>query len=552
MISWIQSTFKHHFKLVIFLLVAVMIIPLIFIYSTSGGIGRADGEIRERKVFGRDYTTEQQQREFALDGQISLQLSSGQPFFSPEQAEYYAFFRAAKLSLADQLGIPAPTEKQVVAYIQALPGFQGENGSFDPQAYTRFLDNTRNNPIYSQSRISRVIAEDWRAERVTEIIGGPGYALDPEIREQLAAADTRWTVHQATLPVKDIKAEGEPTEQELQQWFDLNSARYRNPPSIQLSVVDFPAERYRASVPQPTDDDIVKFFESRKSTYATPAAENAEGEAAVVPTEPKLEDVRDRVIADIMQQRANNAAAKAASDFAYALFDKNIERGTPAFDALLAQFATRLNPMPPLAITPQSASNPVAREAMTLSEDKPISDPVVFGPGALVLFFDGRTEASDALFSAVRERVLADVQQDRRARAIVARGEEIRAKLAAAVEAGTPFPEAAKAAGLEVKSWEGFTRRELPEDFDRSVMARMVDQPAGEVSPMTVQGDQGSFLFVAERKEPVVTSDDPNYADARRAIMSETARIAAQITLSNMVREERIAAGIDRPAETAQ
>jgi hypothetical protein len=166
-----------------------------------------------------------------------------------------------------------------------------------------------------------------------------------------------------------------------------------------------------------------------------------------------------------------------------------------------------------------------------------------------VLFFDGRADASDAQFSMVRERVLADVQEDRRRRAVAARGEEIRVQLAAAIKAGTPIADAAKAAGLELKSWENFTRRKLPEDFDRSLMARIVDMPAGEVSPMAALGDQGTFVIVSQRKQPVVTADDPNYAEARTAIMRETGRIAAQITLSEMVRAERIAAGIDRPAE---
>jgi len=551
MISWIQSSLKHHFKTVIFLLIAVMIIPLVFVYSTSGGFGQADREIRERKIFGRNYTTEQDRREFALDGQISLQLVSGQPYFSPEQTEAYAFFRAAKLSLADQLGIPAPTDKQLEAFIRELPAFAGEDGLYDPQAYARFLDNTRNNPIYSQSRIARLLAEDWRGDQVAQAIGGPGYTLDPEIRDQIAAADTSWTVHRATVALGDIKPAGEPTETELQQWFEINAARYRNPPSVQVSVVDFPADPYLARLGQPTDDEIVRFFESRKSTYATPAAAAKEGEAPVVPTEPKLEDVRDRVVMDLNRQRAVTAATKAASDFAYVLFDKQITRGTPAFDTLVASFGTSIKPLQPLPITPQAAANPFLREAMTLSEDKPVSDPIVSGPGAVVLFFDGRADASDAHFALVRERVLADVQEDRRRRAVVARGEEIRAQLAAAVQAGTPFPAAAQAAGLEVKSWENFTRRTLPEDFDRSLMARMTDMPVGEVSPMAALGEQGTFLLVAQRNEPVVTSDDPSYAETRRAIMGETGRIAAQITLTNMVRAERLAAGIDRPDDEA-
>lgn len=548
MISWIQTTFKHHIKAVFAILLFAMAIPLVFVYSTSGGIGRADRSIRERTVFGKPFTTESERREFMLDGQISLQLTSGTPYFSEEQAEYFAFVRAAKLSLADEFRIPVPTDQQLTEFIKTLPTFRGPDGNYDPQAYARFLDNTRGNPIYSQSRISRILQEDWRAEKANEVISGPGFALDPEIRDQLALVDSMLTVHRATMPVKDIKADGEPTEAELQQWFDMNAARYRNPPAVQVSVVDFPAEQYASRVPPPTDDDIVKYFEANKANYA-PAPKEGEDQAVV--GEAKLEDVRDRVVQDLVQQRAINAAVKAASDFAYTLFDKGITRDTPAFEAVLRDFGTTFRSMPPLPVSQQTAGSPLVREAMTLSPDKPVSDPVIAGNVAFVLFFDGRQEASDALFSAVRERVLADVQEDRRVRAVVARGEEMRAKLEAAVKAGTPFPEAAKSAGLEVTSWENFTRRTMPDDFDRSILNRIEDQPVGAVSPMTVQGDQGSFLLVAQRREPVVTLGDPNYQEAREVIMQQSGRIAAQMTLVAMVQAERIAVGLDRPADNA-
>jgi len=550
MISWIQATFQRHFKLVFFLLIAVIALPLVFIYSTSGGIGPADMEITERKVFGKPYTTEADRREFALDGQISAQLA-GQPFFSAEQVEMYTFFRAARLALADQLGIPGPTAAQLEAHIMGLAAFQGEDGTYDRQAYSRFLDNTRNNPIYSQARIARILHEDWRADQVTEAIAGPGFALDPEIRDQIAAADTTWTVHRATLPLGDIKPTGEPSETELQQWFDINAAAYRHPPSVQVSVVDFQAERYQAQAQNPSDDEIVRYFERNKHTYAKAPEAPAEGQVPAAPAEPRLEDVRDRVVQDLVAQRAIAAATKAASDFAYTLFDKQIKRGTPAFDTLVASLGTSLKSMPSLAITPQAQNNPVTREALTLSEAKPVSDPIVFSGAAVVLFFDGRADASDAQFSEVRDRVLADVQEDRRRRAVSARGEEIRAQFGAALKAGTPIADAAKAAGLELKSWENFTRRKLPEDFDRSILARLGDLPVGDVSPMAALGDQGMFLVVGQRKEPVVTSDDPNYAEARTTIMRETGRMAAQMTLTEMVRAERLAAGIDRPAETA-
>lgn len=551
MISWIQTSFKTHFRIIFLLLLAVVIISFVFTIGAMPGLSPADQERRAMKVFGVSYTTPDEQRAFVEDGQMSLFLTSGQMFFSPEQTERHAFSRAAAIAKANEIGIPEPTDKQVVDFIKTLPVFFGENGEFDPQQYQRFLDTTRDNPQFTQGRISRVIAANWRAQQATRAIAGPGFALDPEIRDQIAAADTAWTVHTATLATTDIQPTNEPTEAELQQWFENNAARYRLPPTVQVSVIEFPAERFRANVMAPNDDDIVRFFESRKSSYAAPATATAEGETPVVQPEPKLEDVRDRVVADLLAQRASTAASKAAADFAYTLFDKQIVRGTQAFDIFLAQQGTTLRPIPPLPLSREAAANPVAREAATLSESKPVSDPIVVGSTTLLLFFDGRSDAADAMFSAVRDRVLADVKEDARVRAVVARGNEIRAQLDAAVKSGTPFPDAAKAAGLETKVWENFTRRALPEDFDRSILSRMIDQPKGEVSPMTLLGDTGSYIFVAQRTEPTVSAEDPAYAETRRTVMSETSRITTQIALLKMVQDEMIASGLMREDEAA-
>ena len=54
MISWIQRTFQHHFRLIFAILLVGMVIPFIFTIGSTPGIGRADRSAAGRDFFGHN------------------------------------------------------------------------------------------------------------------------------------------------------------------------------------------------------------------------------------------------------------------------------------------------------------------------------------------------------------------------------------------------------------------------------------------------------------------------------------------------------------------
>jgi len=549
MISWIQTTFQKHIKLVLVLLLIAVVVPFVFTIGAMPGLGQGDRKVKSIELFGVPFTSDAEREAFFADGQISYFLTVGQPYYDPNQAQMHSFSRGASLQMADELGIPRPTPEQVTEFILSLPAFAGENGSFDAQAYTRFRDDMATNPQVSQSRLSRVVAEDWRIAQLGELLGGPGYVLRTEVEQALARADTRWSLATATLDLAKVEPTAQPSEEELRSWFEANSGRYRIPERMLVNYVRFPASDFTSRV-ELKDEDIVRYFEQNKSRYTPPPPTVAEGETPPAPAEVNLADVRDKVVADLTADRARNLAEKAAADFAYVLFDKKIAPDSEAFSNIVKAQNLPVESPPPFTASETPAGTgwtaQIVNEAFRLSERRPISDPLTSGGDAFVLFFGERLPSSDAELFAVRDRVSADVLANKRNEAVNARGEALRAQLAAAVKSGTPFTEAAKEAGLDTKQWEDFSLRSLPEDIDYSVLSRLEELAVNEVSPMAVQGNRGVIMMVTKRESPEVSSTDAAFEEARTSMMRQGAQLTGQGLIGGIVREALESSGLSR------
>ena len=96
------------------------------------------------------------------------------------------------LSIANSLHLPAPSDEQLAEYIRTLRAFAGPDGQYDNGAYARFLDRVkRQSPVLSESIISAFLKDDYRANQVNELVGGPGYVLDAEIKSSTGTPEGR-------------------------------------------------------------------------------------------------------------------------------------------------------------------------------------------------------------------------------------------------------------------------------------------------------------------------------------------------------------------------
>ena len=107
MISWIQRSFQHHFRVVFGVLLAVTIISFIFTIGASPGIGRAGPKTYSQLFFGHDLSRQGASESLYGDAALSVQLQAGFMPRESAQVQEYGLQRIAALALADQLKIPA-------------------------------------------------------------------------------------------------------------------------------------------------------------------------------------------------------------------------------------------------------------------------------------------------------------------------------------------------------------------------------------------------------------------------------------------------------------
>src|SRR5512138_3484732 len=111
MISWIQKYFQHHFKVIFLIVLGAMAIPLVWVFNPSSGT-RSERQVLERRVFGYNLGSAEDQSRLFGDAGLSAQLQMGYPVEGAELQDY-AFQRAASLQLAEQLHIPAATQQEI-------------------------------------------------------------------------------------------------------------------------------------------------------------------------------------------------------------------------------------------------------------------------------------------------------------------------------------------------------------------------------------------------------------------------------------------------------
>src|SRR5580698_5627353 len=165
MISWIQRTFQHHFRLIFAVLLIGMVIPFIFTIGSTPGVGRAERTTASREYFGHNLLSQDQTRALMEDTRLSAELQYGTTNVSQEQLQYYMYQRVASLHIADQLHLPPPTTAEITEFIKRLRIFMGPDGKFDVTHYDAFRSSLKAGSGVTEADIARVISDDARVNK---------------------------------------------------------------------------------------------------------------------------------------------------------------------------------------------------------------------------------------------------------------------------------------------------------------------------------------------------------------------------------------------------
>lgn len=547
MISWIQRYFQHHFKLVFGLLLFIMALPLVWVFNPSSGVGRGDRTTVERRFFGYNLGSQEDSGKLFGDASLSAQLQTGYSSLENDQLQNYAFQRAAALTIADQLHVPATSKQEIADAIKKLRMFAGEDGQFDAKRYASFRDSLKTNPRLTEAVVSRVVAADVRMEKMQKLISGPGYVLPEDVKTQLDRADSFWTLGVASVDYTTFNPAIPSTDAELTRFFDENSFRYEIAPRAVVNHAEFPALSYIGSV-NVTEGEVRAFYDANLSRFPKPAVDPKAPAPAKADPAADYAAVRAQVESTVKVERARRLAAKAASDLSFALYEGKISPGTPAFDRFVAAQKIAIKPLAPFTREEGPAefggSQEISTEAFKLSQTRAYSDAVSTPTGAVVLFWKEVLPSRKPLLSEVRAKVAAEYLDGEKTKRFVELGKTLRSLIANQVKTGVSLEKAAASAAtstsakIEVKLIAPFTRRQPPQDADSSVLNAIDRLDKGAVSDMIRIKDKGLLVYVADKKLPDLSDNSPQFLAMREQIAQVNARMSAGSYIGEIVEQE--------------
>ena len=564
MITWIQRNFQHHFRAIIAVL-AFISVAFIFTIGSTPGVGRGDSHTPPpRPFFGYNLASTDDHHHIFGDAALSVYLRYHVPVNDDARLEPYVLERTASLALAEQLHIPPPSKDVFSNYITTMGAFADANGAYDPNLYSAFLSNklwTTLDPQFTDTDVSRVLVDDWRADQVRKLLGGPGYVLPGDIKAQLARDDTQWTLAVASADYAKYAPAITPAPAEIIKFFEANPARYQIPDRVSVDYLAFPAADF---VPQVhlTDAEVRDYYDANPARFPKPAASKP---LAKPTADSDFAIVRPQVEAALKLERAQNLAAQAASDVALALYNEKIAGVTPQLDAFLAEHHLTLKSLAPFAADAPPAelggSPEAANQAFRLDQTHFFSDAIATPNGSVILLWKETLAAYTPLLSEVQDKVTADYKEAQKKNLFISDlGKTIHDQLVSRLKAGYTFEKAVTAANviatitptagvqLEVKTFPPFTQRQPPKDLAKAIRDNLDRLETGNVSDLIFSDNKGWFIYVVAKKSPDLTEANPQFASARAALAPRVAKDTMGATLVELItREQKKSAAADTP-----
>ncbi len=512
MITSLQNFFLKHNKWLFGGLLIIIIVTFVLTIGPQSFFGSGPSSQRQSlNYYGYDLTSEQDQRAMASTAEVSAILHP-ELQIRRNQLMDYAYLRVAALGMAAQLGIPRPSKEDLSDYVASLMTFADpQTGTFSPEAYNRMVGLLETNGGFTRELIARSLREDYVIDRVKEALGGPDYALPFENIQAYVDQKTQYTVSLAHYDYADFDPEIDPTEEALLQFFNENPSRYEIEETISVRALLFKAEAYLDEVPEPTETNLQLYFTTNQGAYL-PAAEGEEEAPAVT-----LDDVREQVIADWKQAEAKKLAARKGETFSLQLWQNKVALDSPAFAGMLEQFNAEVEAVAPYTreAPPVSAALPEQLlDSMWIYANNPnryFSDAAQTPEGSVVLVHDELRPARMPEFEEVRQQVEQDFMALEKRRLFAQRGAELHDQLVEEAKA-MDFRIGAELLGLEVEPLEPFDGISVPPSLQSgNLWDQTMHLKDGEISPMVIVGDRGTFSYMVEKVVPEVDTSSDEY-----------------------------------------
>ena len=544
MISWLQTNFQKHFRIMFIVLLVVIVVAFVFTIGNQGSFGGADrDEASDRRFFEVSLNTRAKLERFL---QRDPQLAS---FLGGQRQAVDPYFRAAALHLANLHKVPEPTTAELEAFIKTRPIFLDRAGVFNPQTYSIIIDNFTMGGQATEADIKRVLVDEFRIEKVRSVLSGPGYTDKEEILEQIREGTATWSVLVATFDTATYTPEVEITEDTLTAYFEANKQRYATPTRRKVRYVEFDPANFSEAVTT-TDEQLATYFENNYDRYQPKPPEPVEGEEPAVVEPVTFEQARSAVRNDYRIDQAVHLAEEKAHDFVLSILDDETPNTPEALSAKAAAFGVELKSTPHFSANERPIGTIWPREAVSqaflLSPSKFYGEPFKAGDVSVVMFYEEEQPSVLPQLTTVANTVANDYRAQELVKRRAEYAKQLRETLAAA-DSEEAFGAAAEEAGLTVASFENFSLRQPAQGLDTTILGAFRNLEPMQVSQPTPTSEPGKFAYVfpLSKQTQDVSVDSPEYQEMAGYLSEYFGNMTANNYLNALVLAEAARAEIN-------
>ncbi|MEZ7207899.1 SurA N-terminal domain-containing protein [Pseudoalteromonas sp. DY56-GL79] len=438
---------------------AKIVLGLVILSFALAGIGGYLGQTTEQPVaevngvkisqtkFSRAYSNERARLEQQF-GEYFAQIAADPNYMAQIRQGVVDQLVQQELQtqLAKELGLRV-SDEQVKKAIVEMPYFQ-IGGEFSNDRYLQVIRQMNFQP----DSFREYLRDEMTRAQLISAVAGTDFVLKNELQQSIALQQQTRAIDYAVLSKELVKDEVSVSDEEVQNYYDLNQTQFQAPELVAVNYIELKAEDLAPAEPV-TEEALKTYYEEQKNQYLEP--ERRRVSHILVDASEDAEAAKQK--ADEILAELNNGA-----DFAVVAEEKSD-------DVVSAELGGDLDWIE------RDMMDPAFEDAaFALAEVGDVSEVVEseFGFHIIKLTDIQRQQAQS--FEDVKDDLRAELEKAAKIDAFYQKQTRV-AELA--FEMADSLQDAAEAAGVEIKSTELVSRNALPEPLNSPAISNTIFTP---------------------------------------------------------------------------
>jgi len=513
MITWLQNATGKHNRIIFGFLLVIIVVSFVF-YGFAGRGALSSGAYMYQGVDLNDPAVRSRFRDATFFAQMTGQRMN----------ENGLVQRVAELSLADALGIPAPSDVEIRRIAREMTTPPDGKNTDGLNKFIEFSSKQLNlSDLETRGRFETYVKDTWRIQKAITTLAGSGHATASQIKRILDRERTKWTVDAATFAAAGFKPEIKVDDAKVKEAFTSNIENYRLPPQVAVTAVTIaPSAADTAPV---SDDEIINmgYNQAEKFKFETgkvkeqALAKRAELEK-LVRAERAITNLAGQVSDELAEKFAIDTAKAESKELAAWIKAKNAQVTViPSFEVT--------NP-PTVAKIPAEA----LRVAGELTDKEWRTEVYRSEAGATFLLLNKRTADRLPTFEEAKAKAVENWKKSQFNRLLSEEVAKVGKAIQADIAAGKSFTDSAKARKLTLTSPEAFTVYAVPEAINGANESTGLLIEAAGVGKVTagIRTTNGDYVFIRPAKSE--TPKDATNAEQSRLFAQRISQRNAYFT----------------------